>query len=115
MEIIGLEHGRIPSYTPPAFLSGARAEEDLQEGILSCNPNNDSSQRIYTNLPVAKTSQLITAERVHYICHCCGKLIWADESRKITSGETEGEKTPKITIEHSLCHKCKQDYLGWDG
>jgi hypothetical protein len=61
-------------------------------------------------LPVSKMAKMEDAERVYWICHLCGRLVWTDTSKRITSGGT-GEGT-RITIEHTLCKVCKREYLG---
>lgn len=115
MEITGIAQGGGTSpYIP--LLSGEAnpVRTPPEETPVYSTLQDNLDYKIYTKLPVAKTAQLHTAERVHYICHCCGKLIWTDESRVITTGRGESGIDQKVTIEHSLCKQCKQDYLGWD-
>lgn len=61
-------------------------------------------------LPIAKTARMEDAEKVYYVCYLCGKRVWVDSSKRITISMTDGEPT-KITVEHTLCKRCKRDYL----
>lgn len=106
MEILAFREDPFFYYFPKSHLPIKKKKDG--EAPLKVHLGHKSN-KLYS-LPLEKTARMEIAEKVYWICHLCGRLVWTDSSKRIAT--TMMEEGTKITIEHALCKGCKMEYFG---